>query len=657
MSVAESNFVADVADQVPLNERRGVGGPVIVLMAIAALICSGLELEIVMSLDSMLRFMTPGEIFFDAAAALPPLFCTAIVWWLCLLVLRQMAARFFHSSVDYGDSIFWRFGLIVPLIYFSLELFNSTRLRLFPSWHPGLYGWLCVLPILTLFCTALVCNTRLSKLKSFCRTRLVPITGIHVAVAIIFGVIFVAHHVYFFRDYAHPGKTVAASDRPDIYLITLDALRAEDMSVYGYPLTTTPNLENFAKQASIFDFFFANSNFTAPTTTSIETGKLPWTHKVYQLGGFLRGPAQDQTLERLLQQQGYYTASVASNPFAGPVQHRTLNGYDAVSFPLPVDTNRLWFRYTNLVGLNTLHTLQYSMLKSLAAARSYMNALIWSDQYPSPAEADFRVARDLITHKNGLQPLFLWVHIFPPHDPYIPPRPFRGKFLALNTLTRTYNFLGLRPDSPPRGVTAEQLHARYDENIAYADSTVGDFINWLKQTGRFDRSIVIVSADHGESFEHNWLLHTGPYLYNDLIRIPLMIHIPGQKQSSRVEQAGEEVDLLPTILDLVGGKAPNWAEGISLKPALQGEVLPQRFIFSMNLEPDSTFAPVSKGTVAVIDGNFKFIERLGTNDRELYRYRVDLGDQRNLLDSEPVVGARMQELLTDKLKHLNGTQN
>ena len=75
-----------------------------------------------------------------------------------------------------------------------------------------------------------------------------------------------------------------------------------------------------------------------------------------------------------------------------------------------------------------------------------------------------------------------------------------------------------------------ELRARYDENIAYADHVVGDFLEWLDQTGRLDRSIVIVSADHGESFEHGWLLHTGPYLYNGLIRIPLLIHLPGQKE-------------------------------------------------------------------------------------------------------------------------------
>ncbi len=657
MNVDAPNLVAAVAKRSPSEERPGTGGAMILLMAIAAMVCSGLDLEILMSLDSMMRFMTPSEICSDAAAALLPLFCFTFIWWCCLLLLRQIVAKIVHWPAPFQESILWRFGLILPLIYFSLEFFNSTRLRLLPRWHPGLSGWLLVLPTLMFCCTALIYKVPFVRIKSFCRTRLVPIAGIHIVVSIVFGLIFLAHHVHFFHDYANAGKAAAASGKPDVYLITIDALRAEDMSVYGYPLSTTPSLEKFAEQASTFDFFFANSNFTTPTTTSIETGKLPWSHKVYQLGGFLRGPAQNQTLERLLQQQGYYTASVASNPFAGPLQHRTLDGYDAVSFPLPVDTNRWWLRYTNLVGLNTLHTLQYSMLKSLAAARSYLNSLIWSDQYPSPAEEDFHIARELIVHEDTSQPFFLWVHIFPPHDPYLPAPPFRGKFLASDVLTKSYQFLGFRSDSPPRNSTVGQLHARYDENVAYADHTVGDFLDWLKRTGRFDRSVVIISADHGESFEHSWLLHTGPHLYNDLIRVPLMIHLPGQQQSLRIEKIGEQVDLLPTILDLVGSKAPNWADGISLKPALQGDRLPQRFIFSMNLEPNSTFAPVSKGTVAVIDDNFKFIEYLGTHDRELYRYRADMGDQTNLINSELDVGARMHELLADKLKVVNGTQN
>lgn len=634
----------------PHSSRRDIS---VSLLAITAIVCSGLELEILMSLDGMMRFMTVREILWDADAALAPLFLLSLAWWLCLLGLVRIF-RLIGSSSRGHEYILWRFGLIVPLIYFFLEFFNSARLQVFPHWHPGLYGWLCVIPILTACAAAIVSVPELSKLQNFCRTRLVPIACAHIVVGVVFAVTLLARGVYLFHDYVRPStKSSAAGSSPDIYLVTLDALRAEDMSIYGYQLPTTPALQEFAQKAYTFDFFFANSNFTTPATTSIETGKLPWTHRVYQLGGFLRGQAQNETIASVLQEHGYYTASIASNPYGGPLQHKTLGSYDAVSVPMPANANKFWIRSTSFVGLNTLFTLQYAMLKSIAAARSYLNALIWNHEYPNPPEENFAWVRNLVSRKDITQPRFVWVHIFPPHDPYLPPPPYRGQFLQGRPLSRSYDFLGFRPDAAPRGASIKELHARYDENISYADHSVGDFLKWLQETGRLDRSIVIISADHGESFEHNWLLHTGPYLYNSLIHIPLLIHLPEQQQGFRVTQAAEQIDLLPTILDLVGAQIPSWAEGVSLKPALRGGSVPTRPLFSMNLEPDSTFKPVSQGTVAVLDDDFKYIDHLSTNDQALYRYRTDPEEEHNLLDSEPDVVAHMRDLLLSRLQKVN----
>lgn len=627
-------------------------GPLIVLLSITALMCSGLELEVLMSLDGMMRFMTIREILLDAGTAFIPLFGVAVGWWLCLMLFMKISHAFAWQT-RHRESLFWRLGVAIPLFYFLLELFNSTRLRVSPHWHPGLFGWLWIFPALVAVCTTGIWITGLSTLQRFCRIRLAPVAGVHIVLIAAVAIALVVRGVHVFHDFAHPASAVVASNLPDIYLITFDALRAEDMSVYGYDRSTTPNLEKFARRAYTFDFFFANSNFTTPATTSIETGRLPWTHRVFQLGGFLRGQQQEENLSGLLRQRGYYTASIASNPYASPIQHKTQDSYDAVEFPLPETGNGSWIRYTNLVGLNTLHTLSYTMLKSLGAVRTYLGALIWSDRYPSPAEPVFDCVRNLVTRQDISQPRFVWAHIMPPHDPYFPPLPYRGQFLSSSKLTHGYDFLGLRNDSAQRSVSVTDLHARYDENIAYADHVVGDFLNWLDQTGRLDRSIVIISADHGESFEHNWFLHTGPYLYNSLIRVPLLIHLPGQKRGSRISQAAEQVDLLPTILELVNGHAPSWVEGTSLQPLLKGRQLPQRLLFSMNLEPNSTFAPITQGTVAVIDNDFKYVSHLRTHEASLYRYKADPQEEQNLVESDPAVAARMKDWLTKKLEEVN----
>jgi len=183
---------------------------------------------------------------------------------------------------------------------------------------------------------------------------------------------------------------------------------------------------------------------------------------------------------------------------------------------------------------------------------------------------------------------------------------------------------------------------------------VGEYLDWLDRTGRLDHAIVIVSADHGESFEHNWFLHAGPPLYNTLIEIPLLIHMEGQRQGARISQPAQQADLLPTILDLVGGTAPSWTDGTSLRPALQGKALPERYIFSMNLEPDRVFSPISKGTLAVIDDEFKYVIRLDSHQQWLYRYKTDQLEEHNLFGSEPDVAKRLHDVLFAKLQEVNG---
>ena len=627
--------------------------PLQLLLTITALMCSSVEVELLQRLDGMRKYMTLSEIFWDASVALLVVFGVIIGWWLCLLLAARIA-DIVPWTARHSRSIVWRVGLAVPVSWLVFVLCNAVRLWIYPQWHPGFSGVLWLSLTAVTLCVAGLWMTQLPALQLFCRTRLAPIGGFHIILAAIAIIALYAHGGYTFHDFARPGKGTAASDLPDIYLITIDALRADDMSLYGYGRPTSPNLERFAQRAFTFDYFFANSNFTGAATTSIETGKLPWTHRVFHQGGFLRGQTQQENLAALLQQRGYYTATISSNYLASPIHHRTEASYDAVEYHVPQNVSGKWLRHTNLVGFDTLYTLSGPLLKPLTLLLRYLDSFLWSERYASPAEPVFASARDLIQRQDITSPRFVWAHILPPHDPYVPPSPYQGRFLHNDKLTRNYDFLGLRTDAPPSGVSIAELRARYDENIAYVDQVVGDFLEWLDHTGRFDRSIIIISADHGESFEHNWLTHGGPYLFNSLIHVPLIIHIPGQKQGSRISQAAEQIDLLPTIVELVGGQAPTWAEGTSLKPMLEGKEVPQKLLFSMNLEPNSAFEPVTQGTLAAMDNDFKYIDQLGTQERALYRYRTDPREEHNLVDSEPVVAGRMKAWLANQLKEVNG---
>jgi arylsulfatase A-like enzyme len=164
---------------------------------------------------------------------------------------------------------------------------------------------------------------------------------------------------------------------------------------------------------------------------------------------------------------------------------------------------------------------------------------------------------------------------------------------------------------------------------------------------------VIVTADHGELFDHNRLGHGGRDLYQGLIHVPLLIHLPGQRQGVHIDQLAQQADLLPTLLDLVGAPVPSWVDGASLRPALESRILADRYIYSMNLEPNSTFNAVTKGTVAVMDADFKFVRYLDSGKEQLYRYKTDKDEQNNLVQSEPDVAKRMRKVLLERLEEAN----
>jgi arylsulfatase A-like enzyme len=628
--------------------------PGLALTSMLSIICLSLEVESLEKLDSLSLYMSYRQIVLDIGVALIALLGFSVAWWCLMLVsVKLTEVALGPSKKQYGIALCWYLGLGIPLSYLVLDIFGAMRLELFSRWHPELVGWILVSLLLIGGSVGGLCLVSLPRLQEFCRTRLTPIAWAHIFLGL-FALLFLwMHGVYLFRDYAHQGRTAAASDSPDVYLISIDAARADDLSLYGYSRPTTPNLERFSHRAYTFDYFFANSNFTTPTTTSIETGQLPWTHRVFQAGGFTSVQAEGETIASLLHQRGYYTAMISSNYLATPVRHRTLNSYDAVEFAAPIDGSGPWLRITNLVGTNAQYTLFASLLQSLAGIRFYLDSLVWGNYYPYPAEPVFDRARSLLERHDIDQPRFVWTHVFPPHDPYLAPPPFRMRFLPSNKLTHVYDYIGFRGTMLPRGATVSDLQARYDEMILYADHVVGDYLDWLDRTGRLDRSIVIVTADHGESFEHNWMMHTGPYLFNSLVRIPLLVHLPGQKQGARVGQVAQQADLLPTVLDLLGITQPSWTDGISLRPALEGRELPQRAVYSMNLERNRVWDRISKGTVAIIDNEFKYVDYLDAQKESLYRYRTDQYERNDLVDSERDVAARMRTALLDKLREVN----
>lgn len=460
----------------------------------------------------------------------------------------------------------------------------------------------------------------------------------------------------------------ATGSRPNIVLLTIDALSAQHMSLYGYARPTTPELAQFARGATVFDRAYANGNFTTPGVATILTGTLPWTHRALQLPVWPLTRTRQSSLPAVLESAGYQTGYISTNAIAGAAK-QGFGGY-------------FQFARTDRTGHVTLCADELSKyLRYVCAAAELpplqeMEGIAARLRPPDDnQEHDPRLALDpaaqwLATVDRG-KPIFLWVHLFPPHSPYAAPQPWLGRFDASprdrNASSTQPSWGWIQSQLPQRRVAT--LEARYDEAVAYADSYVGPFLQrTLELLG--PNTVVIITADHGESFAHGYGAHTGPGLYDEIIRIPLIIKFPGETAGRRCDSLAEQADIAPTLAALAGIPARAAWEGQSLIDACgtgtsnsqPSDSQPSRAIFSMNFEQNPRFAALETGSVAVIRGRWKLIHYMGTlhypympalHD-ELYDVVADPGERTNLAAQQPAVVQRLQGLIDTALARHGG---
>jgi arylsulfatase A-like enzyme len=418
-------------------------------------------------------------------------------------------------------------------------------------------------------------------------------------------------------------RAALVPDRPEsnILLITFDALDAEDLSLYGYKLPTTPNIDAFARRASVFTNYYAASTFTTPCIATMLTGLYPSESHVYHLQGTVRAENVQKSLPHLMHAAGFRTAAFASNPFAYYLATSLKSEYDILPEPIfqQGGLDRLWNATRPLhqdVGFGR-RIDEYFDLENLWNSVGGMAPNL-SMRY-RPRET-FQHAREMIAKLP--QGYFLWVHAITPHNPYLPDPADHGRFLPnsqLHTYEEEYGDRWQPHYEPDQQDQVDQRHLRYDEFVATADRAFGSFINDLDSSGKLQNTTVIVSADHGESFQGGVYQHSSPYLTRPVIHVPLIIRTPGQQESRAISVTADQTSLAPTILEIAGQPKPDWMSGQSLvrwlKSSDNGH--DQGRAFCQYLETSSVFRPARRGTVGVIEGNFQYLVDISTQKGSL----------------------------------------
>jgi arylsulfatase len=419
---------------------------------------------------------------------------------------------------------------------------------------------------------------------------------------------------------AAPGRTVL--------LVSIDTLRADALSIYGNPRPTSPHLDGLARDGVRFTTAVAPSPWTIPSHAALLTSLQP-----DAVGAGLKQPlpAGVTTLAEWLGERGFTTAAVVNFQYLDR-DHGFDQGFQEF----------------------TLHRDRSDAPGVVARGRRFLE-------------------------RNRAQDVFLFLHLFDVHGPYDAPKPFGTRFTAaadkrpdghLPFLRRIRYHDHLELEEVPN---VAYLRARYEGGVARVDEALGDLFEDLRRLGLYDDALIVVTSDHGEAFfEHGvWVGH-GLFLYENELRIPLILKLPREHgMAGLVSRALVSlVDVVPTILDALGLAAPAGIQGRSLLPVVRHAA-----DVAKNAMPHAVF-----GTSSNLDARFvrtprwKYIQRASVRyprlfrkhlrpdpdaipvlrerirlDEQLYDLARDPDEMRNLIHERPEVAERLRRRLEENI--------
>lgn len=475
------------------------------------------------------------------------------------------------------------------------------------------------------------------------------------------------------RSTASQGKK-----QPNIIILLFDAMSARHLSLYGYQRKTSPNFERLAQRATVYHAHRSAGNFTAPSTASLFTGVYPWTHRVFTLSGMPQRAFEKENLWQALGDR-FYQAAFLQNMYADILLFQLQNHLDRHLGPNSFSEAGRTI-YDNVFP-NDMAFAGKSYDQFLFNPKEKPGSFFLSIPFDLARQSWKRIAtaRNIKAHPNGLpslggaetlftldkvmlgveemladlpQPHFTYIHILPPHTPYRPDRNFIDTFDD-----------GWIPDTGKKhrlavGIPKETLNRRrqvYDEYIANVDDQLGRLVDGLETRGLLDDSYLIITSDHGEMVEKGEQGHVTPLLFEPVVHVPLLIMEPGKKERRDVYTPTSNIDLMPTLLNLVGLPAPESCQGWLL-PGFGG-ASSERDLFIVEAKRNSSFQPLTKATVALVRGDYKLIRYLGYRDYqgyEFYDLKNDPEEIHDLYEGHPAA-RELQATLDSELERANRT--
>jgi len=380
-------------------------------------------------------------------------------------------------------------------------------------------------------------------------------------------------------------------DRPNVILISIDALRADHVGAYGYKENTTPNLDELARKGTIFHNHIADASWTLPAHTAILTSQYPHVIGVEDI--YQSIPKSTLTLPEILKNYGYNTKGIISFAFVEPMY-----GFDQ--------------------GFD-----EYDIFNS------YFRGEYRDKWYKSSPDITDKAISWIIKNKD--KRFFLFLHYFDVHEAYNPPSPFDKRF----------------------NVSENEVVNAYDGEIAYTDYHLGRLFSQLSALNLTGNTLIIVTADHGDAFMEHGVYGHEPTVYEEVIQTPLIISLLGKIPEDKVVvKQTQSIDVAPTVLDVLGFPIHKEFSGETLLPLIFEEGKGGRYctfsrVVSQWYHKETVRTSKYKLIHVYEPLNVTLDNTTRVHSYELYNLEQDPGEKINLIAERPDAALELRTVLDD----------
>ncbi len=439
--------------------------------------------------------------------------------------------------------------------------------------------------------------------------------------------VFLVISLYYSYDYLRRLQDMAGVRHPDVLLITIDTCRADAIGAYGNPDVYSPFSDSLSRNGIVFPRAYAPVPTTGPSHTTILTGRSPVVHRVFR--NAMKYSQKHTNLAQIFRDTGYRTAAFVS-------------GYSLTARTCGLDSG---FEFYDDAWSKT--TLERDAMDTITNCTAWLNTV-------------------------GSSPFFVWLHLFDPHAPYQDRKPFiyslrenhENNQNVINYSTeqiqkysehaeraRAAGDFMVLVSNPMTSVTDEKTLQRfwtaYLSEVSYADHHLVQLKRQLQSMGRWERTLVILTSDHGEGFEHDYFYAHGDRLWETATHVPWIVRFPMNKIHSRVAKTiARHEDIFPTTLSICQIDTQNISvEGTDLKKTM--ELNSSGTITSwITMAPPLMRKELTKGLVlAAYNPDFKLISVVDQDDHLLFNLSEDPSEKNEVGDRYPQVKAKLMQQL------------